>query len=310
MSIQKDFDEPVNRAEFLERLNRGMYTGRFSWLRPDGRDNIIEYAAVSIRADDRLLVIGVDHDITARVRAAQEREVMIAALAAKNTELERFTYTVSHDLKSPLITISGFVGFLEKDALAGNMERVKEDVVYINDAVAKMQRLLSELLELSRIGRLMNPPEEAPLEGIVREAMESVRGRIEARGVKVEIAPDLPTVYGDRARLVEVIQNLVDNACKFMGDQPQPRVEIGVHQAGDEPVFYVRDNGIGIEPQYYGKVFDLFEKLDSQSEGTGIGLALVKRIVETHGGKIWVESEGAGRGSTFCFTLPEINRET
>jgi len=129
LPIQKDIGNLLNRAEFLERLNQGVYMGRFSWLRPDGRDNVIEYAAVPRHLDDRLLVIGVDHDITARVQAAQEREAMIKALEAKNSELERFTYTVSHDLKSPLITIAGFVGFLEQDALAGNVERVREDVI-------------------------------------------------------------------------------------------------------------------------------------------------------------------------------------
>jgi signal transduction histidine kinase len=102
---------------------------------------------------------------------------------------------------------------------------------------------------------------------------------------------------------VEVVQNLVDNACKFLGEQSHPRVEIGAQQTGEETVFYVRDNGIGIEPSFQDKVFGLFEKLDPTSDGTGIGLALVKRIVETHNGKIWVESEG-GKGATFCFTLP------
>jgi signal transduction histidine kinase len=102
---------------------------------------------------------------------------------------------------------------------------------------------------------------------------------------------------------VEVVQNLVDNACKFIGEQPQPHIEIGARQDEAEMVFYVRDNGIGIEPQYHYKIFGLFEKLDPTSDGTGVGLALVKRIVETHGGRIWVESEGIGQGSTFCFTL-------
>jgi signal transduction histidine kinase len=136
-------------------------------------------------------------------------------------------------LKSPLITISGFTGFLEQDMLADDLEQAQEDMTHINAAVARMQRLLDELLELSRIGRLMNPPEEVSFEAIAREAIELVRGRIEARGVEVVIAPALPTVYGDRARLVEVVQNLLDNACKFMGDQPQPRVEIGAETPDD-----------------------------------------------------------------------------
>ncbi|HOU12097.1 MAG TPA: ATP-binding protein [Anaerolineae bacterium] len=310
LPVQKDVSGLTSRSEFLQRLNQGVYMGQFSWLRPDGRDNIVEYAAVPLHTADRFLVIGVDHDITAQVRATQEREAMIKALEAKNSELERFTYTVSHDLKSPLITINGFVGFLVQDAMAGNVARVKEDAAYINAAVAKMQHLLSELLELSRIGRLMNPPAETSFQSIVQEAVELVHGRIVERGVEVEIVPGLPTVYGDRARLVEVVQNLLDNACKFMGDQSQPRIEIGIRQTGKEPVFYVRDNGIGIEPQYQDQVFELFNKLNSTSEGTGVGLALAKRIIETHGGKIWVESAGPGCGSTFCFTLPGTNRET
>jgi signal transduction histidine kinase len=232
-------------------------------------------------------------------------------LEAKNVELERFTYTVSHDLKSPLITMRGFLGFLEKDALAGNAERVKADVTRIVEATDKMQHLLEELLELSRIGRTMNPPQAAPFEAIAREAVELVHGRLAARGVQVDIAEGLPTVYGDRARLVQVVQNLVDNACKFMGDQPAPRIEIGQRGAqadnDGKPILFVRDNGIGIEPQYHDRVFGLFSKLDAQSEGTGIGLALVKRIVEVHGGRIWVESDEPGQGSTFCFTLPAAN---
>lgn len=252
--------------------------------------------------EDQIIVI--IRNITARALAEMEREAMIKELETKNTELERFTYTVSHDLKSPLITIAGFVGFLEKDARAGNLEQVKEDVAFINDAVSKMQRLLSELLELSRIGRMMNPSVETAFDSIIHEAIELVRGRIEARGVRVEIAPNLPTVYGDRARLVEVMQNLVDNACKFMGEQPHPRIQIGARQDEAGPVFYVRDNGIGIDPPYQDKVFGLFEKLDPTSDGTGIGLALVKRIVETHGGKTWVESAGKDSGTTFYFTLP------
>jgi len=249
-------------------------------------------------------------EIAERKQAEAQREALIAELETKNTELERFTYTVSHDLKSPLITIAGFTGFLQEDALAGNLEQVRQDASYINDAVAKMQRLLSELLELSRIGRIINPSEAVSFSGVVHEAVELVRGRIEARGVQVKIAPDLPIVYGDRVRLVAVVQNLVDNACKFMGEQTQPRIEIGAQPDGAAAVLYVRDNGVGIEPSYHDKVFGLFEKLDPTSDGTGIGLALVKRIIETHGGRIWVESAGQGDGTTFYFTLPVKEPDT
>jgi len=132
-----------------------------------------------------------------------------------------------------------------------------------------------------------------------------VAGQLAERSVQVEIAPDLPEVYGDRPRLREMLENLLGNAAKFVGDQPDPCVEIGVRQGDNERVFYVRDNGIGIDPQYHDRIFGLFEKLDQETKGSGVGLTIAKRVVETHGGRIWVESEGSGCGSTFCFTLPE-----
>lgn len=244
-------------------------------------------------------------DITAQKRVEAEREKLIEELESRNSELERFTYTISHDLKAPLITIRGFLGFLEKDALGGNTERLEHDVRRISEATDKMQRLLNELLELSRIGRMMNPPEEIPFGEIVREALELVRGQVEARRVRVQVAADLPTVYGDRVRLVEVLQNLLDNAIKFMGSQTEPRIEVGCRPSdgNSAPVLFVRDNGIGVAPQFHERIFGLFNKLDPHSEGTGVGLALVKRIVEFHGGKIWVESEGNNKGATFCFII-------
>jgi signal transduction histidine kinase len=138
----------------------------------------------------------------------------------------------------------------------------------------------------------------------VRETLELVHGQITARGIHVSVDPNLPMVYGDRPRLTEVLQNLLDNAAKFMGDQAEPRIEIGCQrQESDMPILYVRDNGIGISAQHHDRVFGLFNKLDPKTDGTGIGLALVKRIIDVHGGRIWVESE-AGKGSTFFFTLP------
>ncbi len=233
-----------------------------------------------------------------------QRKQLIAELAAKNAELERFTYTVSHDLKSPLFTIRGFLGFLEQDALSGDKEKVKKDTQRIVDATDKMQQLLNDLLELSRIGRLMNEPRQVPFDELVSDVLALVHGQIAERGVRVRVQENLPIVYGDRQRLTEVLQNLVDNGIKFMGGQLEPKIEIG--QDGEDngmPVFFVRDNGVGIAPDHFERIFGLFNKLDPHTDGTGIGLALVKRIIEFHGGRIWVESE-ANKGSTFYFTLP------
>jgi PAS domain S-box-containing protein len=232
------------------------------------------------------------------------RKKLILELENKNAELERFTYTVSHDLKSPLFTIRGFLGYLEKDAASGNQMRLKSDIERITDATEKMQRLLNELLELSRVGRLKNESTYFPFAELASEASELVQGRIMERGIAVHIDPNLPDVYGDRPRLVEVLQNLLDNAAKFMGDQKEPYIEIGWDGEEDgKPIFYVRDNGMGIPSEHFDRVFGLFNKLDPKTDGTGIGLALVKRIIEVNGGRVWVQSE-VGKGSTFFFTLP------
>ncbi len=273
---------------------------------PDGSVRWLEGRGKVYRSDDGkpLRMIGTVVDVTNRKNAEAERERLIQELAAKNRELEQFTYTVSHDLKAPIITLKGFLGYLNEDARAGDITRLEKDIQRINEAADKMHRLLTELLELSRIGRLMNPPQPVPFRELVNEAAELLQGRLQSVNATLKIADPLPIVYGDRRRLLEVVQNLLDNAAKFSAVRPQPLIEIGCQDwENDMPVFYVRDNGIGIPPEHHEHIFGLFNKLDPTVEGTGVGLTLVKRIVEFHGGRIWVESE-AGKGATFYFTLP------
>ncbi len=242
---------------------------------------------------------------------AMERKRLIERLQEKNTELERFTYTVSHDLKSPLVTIQGFLGFLERDVAAaaidpGAAERVAGDVGRIRGAASKMQRLIDDLLELSRVGREANPSQDVALVALAGEVRELLAGPIATRGAEVVIDPALPVVRGDRTRLHQLLQNLMQNALQYMGDQPAPRVEVGTRpcEDGEGEEIFVRDNGAGIAPEHQEKIFELFQRLDAGTGGTGVGLTLVKRIAEVHGGRIRVESEGVGHGSTFCFTLP------
>jgi len=269
---------------------------------PHGQHTVL-FSATPVADKGYVNVYGVD--ITGRKRAEEERARLIAELEQKNAELERFAYTVSHDLKGPLITIKGFAGLLEKGIAEGSMEQVHEDLRRISGAADRMHQLLDELLDLSRVGRVVGPSEDVPLSHLAREAMELMALRVGESGVEIHIPPDLPVVRGDRPRLLSVMQNLMDNAVKFMGDQPEPRVEIGGRQDGNETLCYVRDNGIGIDPKYHDRVFGLFDQLhQGTSEGTGIGLAITKRVVEVHGGRIWVESKGEGHGSTFCFALP------
>jgi signal transduction histidine kinase len=230
-------------------------------------------------------------------------------LREKNAEMERFTYTISHDLKSPLVTVQTFLGYLEQD-LGADPERAVQDMAYVRTAADRMGRLLKELLEMSRIGRIVTPPTRATFRELAEEARAAVAGAASLRGVEIRIeGGEGPLLEGDRPRLVELCQNLMENAVKYMGDQTEPRVEAGWERSGPDRVFYVRDNGMGFDPRFREKIFGLFEKLDPNSEGTGFGLALARRIAELHGGTLWAESEGEGRGSCFRFTLPGAIRE-
>ena len=306
--------DAADRQRFIQALEQAGEIIGFEAMnrRKDGSVIWISSNAHAVKDENgkTLYYEGTVEDITARKESEAEREHLLTELAAKNAELERFVYTVSHDLKSPLVTIVGFLGYVEDDFQTGNEEALHKDMERIYKAAFKMQDLLKDLLDLSRVGRMMNPPKVVSFDKLVNEALELTDGRLRERGVSVHIAPHLPNVYGDAKRFLELVQNLLDNAAKYMGDQPEPRIEIGQRGFEDgKPVFFVSDNGIGIAHEHHEQIFGLFNKLDTNIEGTGIGLALVKRIVEFHGGRIWVESE-AGMGSTFLFTLPPGERQT
>lgn len=270
------------------RLRR--HDGEYRWLQDDGCP----------RYDIHGMFIGyIGYCLDVTERKVAERE-----LKNKNTELERFTYTVSHDLKSPLITIQSYAGLILKDMEAGNHNRIQGDLKKIEGAAAKMTNLLNDLLELSRVGRVMNSPVPIDMNLLVSDTVMQLAGPIKQSKVAVVVQTQLPVLRGDRSRIAEVVQNLIENAIKYMGVEADPRIDIGVRYDGKEPVYFVRDNGTGIDPHFHETIFGLFNKLDSESEGTGIGLALVERIITVHGGRVWVESEGVGSGSCFCFSVP------
>ena len=260
-------------------------------------------ATAERKPDGNALMYGFLTDITERKE--QDRE-----LEEKNRELERFTYTVSHDLKSPLVTIKTFLGYLVEDLKLPDPVRVQQDLGFMHNAADKMSQLLVELLELSRVGRIENPPQEVAFRDLAQEAVQLNAGRVSERGVAVKINEATVVLWGDRSRLAEIWQNLVENACKFMGNQENPLIEIGVENHERETCFFVRDNGLGIDPRFHAKVFGLFEKLETGDEGTGLGLALVKRIIEHYNGRIWIESAGEGQGTTIFFTLPKAIKKT
>lgn len=245
-------------------------------------------------------------NVTMRKQMETEREQLITDLENKNAELERFVYTVSHDLKSPMITIQGFTGLMSKSILNKEYEQIPDYIDRISGATHQMENLLKDLLELSRIGRVVNLSSTVSMNQIVFDALSLLEGIIEKNQVLIVVQPHMPEVTVDRIRLQEVISNLVENAIKYRHKELDPEIEIGCESKKDCHHFYVKDNGIGIESKYQEKVFGLFDQLDPNVDGTGVGLALVKRIIEFHGGKIWIESDGPGKGCTFYFTLASV----
>jgi PAS domain S-box-containing protein len=232
-------------------------------------------------------------------------------LHQRGDTLYQVAMAAGHNLKMPLVTIEANLALLERDFAAGQRELAGEDLAAVRGAVVRMRGLLDELLELGRLRRYdlssltsTTCGEVQSLDEITGDAIRLVSGRIEASQAEVRIASPLPSVRGRRRQLVEVFQNLIDNAAKFGAQSGRPIVEIGAEQRGLETVVYVRDNGPGIPVNDRMRIFDLFVQLNEQAGGTGIGLAIVRRIIAGHGGRIWAEDGPENRGASICFTLP------
>ncbi len=249
-------------------------------------------------------IIGISQDITARQQAAEALEKSAAELARSNRDLEQFAYAVGHDLQEPLRMVSGFVRLLHKRYKGRLDAKADEYISLATEGTERMHRMIVDLLAYSRVGSGGRQPSPVDLASIVENARENLRPIIAETGAVISVE-SLPSVTVDASQMMQIFQNLIGNALKFRAKERRPEVRIDASREEGFWLFRVRDNGIGIDPGQTDRVFGLFQRLHTRDEypGTGVGLAVCKRIIEHHGGRIWVESQ-PGQGSTFCFTLP------
>jgi len=273
---------------------------------PEGHIRYVTCRGAALRGEDGkpVRVTGVCLDISERKQAEQQLQRYAKRLEASNRELEEFAYVVSHDLQEPLRTLQFFSDSLQAD-LAGKLdEQSRGDLQFIADAAQRMQQLVRDLLALSRTGRAELKRDRVPLAECVGDAVDALSNRIREMGAQIEVG-ELPDVQGDRTMLTQVFQNLIGNALKFVKPDTTPRVHVTATRRDTMCLVCVADNGIGIKPEYAKKIFAPFQRLHAASEyeGTGIGLAICRKVVQRHGGNIWVDSEGSN-GTRFCFELP------
>ncbi|MDX9977235.1 MAG: HAMP domain-containing sensor histidine kinase [Candidatus Cloacimonadales bacterium] len=238
-------------------------------------------------------------EVQERKQLEKERVAMIKELESKNEELKRFVYTVSHDLRSPLISIKGYSNFVKQDIIDKKYEKATEDLEKVIFSADKMSALIDDLLEVSRAGRPVSDLAIIDMKDIVREVIKIMQINLSNKNAEVSFDENMPNVYGDERRIKQLYQNILENAIKYSKPDQAPLINIGYNDSLQ--AFFVKDNGIGIKKELGNRVFDVFQKMSPMSEGSGIGLSIVKRIIESHKGKIWYES--SDNGTTFYFTL-------
>ena len=301
-----EFIHPDSQAHcqaFFERLLAGESLEQIEaiFISKSGNKVYLEgSASCKFEGDRPVSTRGIFHDITERKQAEE-------ALQEANTELDAFVRTASHDLRSPLVSLTGFLALLKDMEGEKLSEQAQRYIGRIESNAQRMERLLDDLLKLSRAGRDMAPRQNVNLTSMMDLIRSDFKPLMEAKGATLSLPDELPMVFGEISAISQIFTNLISNALKYMGDEPEPEVELVWRTEDDHYHFSVTDNGIGIDPAYHEKIFESFETLQDQRAGqvdaSGVGLNIVKRIIERHNGRVWVESDGQ-KGSTFHFTLP------
>lgn len=307
MPIVKLYPDPKSRKKLLSDLRKKGYLRDYEVKikRKDGtiRDLLANLKLIKDSNGDILRINEIFSDITDRKQAEENLKKTMEDLVRSNKELEQFAYVASHDLQEPLRMVSSYVQLLERRYKGKLDSDADEFIAYAVDGAGRMQRLINDLLSYSRIGTRGKELEKVECSHALDQATANLSGAIEATGAVVT-NDDLPILKADESQLIQLFQNLIDNAIKFRSNGP-PRIHVSARNKEKEWLLSVLDNGIGIDPQYAERIFVIFQRLHKRDKypGTGIGLAICKRIVERHGGRIWVESK-PGKGSIFFFTIP------
>lgn|GEM_PF-673907 len=293
---------PLFRAEFLSSpTSRAMGAGRDLYgVRKNGSEIPVEIGLNPIETEEGVFVLSSIVDITERKRAEDEIREKSMRLERSNRELDEFAHVVSHDLKAPLHGISSLAGFIQEDSAGALPEASREHFTMLVERVMRMSALIDGILDYSRVGWVAHSPEWVDVAATVHEVIDSL---VLPAGIRIDIESELPWVVHDRAQLTQIFQNLIANACEHMGRQCGAVVVSGADR-GDDVEYAVCDDGVGIDPRHHERIFKMFQSLRSDRKGTGIGLAIVKKIVERWGGRVWVESK-PGEGTTFRFTVPK-----
>ena len=269
-------------------------------LTADGKEVPILKTVVPVTLAGRQHLLESFVDIAERKQAEEELE-------KANEELKSFVHVVSHDLKNPIMSIQGFSHLLRRKCQEALGEKGRSYVDQIETSAHRMEVLVSDLVNLSRVGRLVATFKDVSSLGIVRKVTSHLQDRLKESRIQLTVADNLPIAHCDEERIYQVFENLIVNSIKFMGDTEERKIQIGYEDTADLHQFYVRDSGIGIDPKHHRKIFGMFDRLSEveDNEGTGLGLSIVEKIVKNHGGKVWVKSE-KGKGATFYLSLPKV----